>query len=189
LDLILLINRIADAVLNIDTGRKGFAIIGKEREGRIAYEKGIAKAMSTFKEASNLRFAKSADPQAIIFAEYSFITQEFQFCPKDDKDSINSLTKAIQNFDDAFLALQIVENKTHYQNAEKTYSHDKKQRIKEGYPLDAFHFACRSHEARIKNLLKFPGIDPIEKALLKQRLLNLSIAQQGYIEKQKMALE
>jgi hypothetical protein len=81
-----------------------------------------------------------------------------------------------------------VENKTLYKNVEKSFSHDKKQRIKEGYPLDAFHFACRSHEARIRNMLKFPGIDPIEKALLKQRLSNLSTAQQGYVEKQKKVL-
>jgi hypothetical protein len=37
-------------------------------------------------------------------------------------------------------------------------------------------------------MLKTPGIDPIEKALLKQRLTNLPAAQKGYIEKQRKAL-
>jgi hypothetical protein len=37
-------------------------------------------------------------------------------------------------------------------------------------------------------MLRTPGIDSIEKALLKQRLANLSAAQNGYIEKQKKAL-
>jgi hypothetical protein len=32
------------------------------------------------------------------------------------------------------------------------------------------------------------GIDPIEKALLKQRLVNLSAGQGGYVEKQSKAL-
>ena len=46
-----LISSIAEAAAAIDSGRKGFAIIGKEREGRINYEDGIAQAMSAFKEA------------------------------------------------------------------------------------------------------------------------------------------
>jgi hypothetical protein len=33
-----------------------------------------------------------------------------------------------------------------------------------------------------------PGLDPIEKSLLKQRFTNLSAAQAGYIEKQKQTL-
>jgi hypothetical protein len=37
-------------------------------------------------------------------------------------------------------------------------------------------------------MLKTPGIDPIEKALLKQRFANLPVAQNGYIEKQKLVI-
>jgi hypothetical protein len=36
-----LLNNIISATARIDYGRKGFAIIGKEREGRISYENGI----------------------------------------------------------------------------------------------------------------------------------------------------
>jgi hypothetical protein len=181
LDLITLTNSIANAVVSIDTGRKGFATKGKAEEGRVSYETGIAEAMTSFQEAQ-----KSADPQSVIFAEYTFITQEFQLCNKDDKDSISSLTKAIQSFDDAFLALQAVEG-THYKAVELATPHNGKYRVN-GYPLDAYHIACKSHKTRIQNILKSPGIDPIEKALLKQRLSNLSTAQQGYVEKQKKAL-
>jgi hypothetical protein len=39
-----------------------------------------------------------------------------------------------------------------------------------------------------RSILRAPGIDPIEKALLKQRLANLPTAQNAYIEKQKKAL-
>ena len=76
-----LLRNIYKAVLAIDSGRKGFAIIGKERKGRISYEKGIAQAMSAFKEAQS-----SADPETILLAEYTFITQELQFCVKTDAD-------------------------------------------------------------------------------------------------------
>jgi len=172
---------ITQAAAAINIGRKGFATWGKEHEGRMSYERGIAEALSIFKEAQT-----TVDPQTMILAEYAFLTQELQFCEKSDKDSFNSLTKAIQNFDDAFLALQAVEESS-YKAAEKIFPHDKDYRVS-GFPKDSFHIACESHKTRIKNMLRTPGIDPIEKALLKQRLANLPTAQGGYIEKQKKAL-
>ena len=177
-----LVNSIYEAATNIDSGRKGFATRGKAEEGRISYELGITNAMTAFKEAQ-----ATADPQTIILAEYTFLTQELQFCEKSDKDSFNSLTQAIQYFDDAFLALTVVEDSALYQAVEKTIPHNKKYRVS-GYPKDSFHIACESHKTRIKNMLRTPGIDPIEKLLLKQRLANLPTAQGGYIEKQKKAL-
>jgi hypothetical protein len=41
-----LLRSIADAATAIDLGRKGFATRGKEQEGRISYERGIAEALS-----------------------------------------------------------------------------------------------------------------------------------------------
>jgi hypothetical protein len=176
-----LLSSVYDATFAIDFGRKGFAIIGKEREGRISYEVGIAKALAAFQEAQ-----ASADPQTIILAEYTFISQELQFCDKSDEDSLSSLTKAIQSFDDAFLALEAVEE-SGYKTAEKTYPHSGKYRVS-GFPRDAFHTAFVSHKTRLKNILKTPGLDPIEKALLKQRFKNLSAGQGEYVEKQRKAL-
>ena len=176
-----LIDNIADAALAIDSGRKGFAIEGKEREGRVSYETGIAKALSAFQEAQT-----TADPQTIILAEYTFITQELEFCEEADKDTLSSLTQAIQNFDDAFLALQAVEEPC-YKTVDKAFPHNGKYRIS-GFPKDAFHIAAIGHRTRLQNTLRSPGIDPIEKALLKQRFTNLSAAQNGYIEKQKNVL-
>jgi hypothetical protein len=66
-----LINSIYEAAAAIDSGRKGFAIIGKEREGRINYEDGIAKVLSSFQKAQ-----ATADPEIIILAEYTFLSQE-----------------------------------------------------------------------------------------------------------------
>ena len=150
------------ATASIDSGRKGFAIIGKEREGRISYEDGIARALAAFKEASATHVAAAtADPYTIILVEYTFLSQELEFCDRSDKDSFTSLTQAIQNFDDAFLALKIVEDSTQYQIAEKTYPHHKKHRVKGGYPKDSFHVACGSHKTRIQNILRSPGIDPV----------------------------
>jgi hypothetical protein len=177
-----LVNRIHAAAFSIDFGRKGFATRGKAEEGRISYEKGIAEALAAFKEAQ-----VTADPQTIILAEYTFLIQELQFCEKADKDSINSLTQALQSFDDTFLAIQAVEE-GHYKTTDKTIPHHKKYRVGGGFPKDSFHIACISHQTRLKNIVRSPGIDPIEKSLLKQRLANLPTAQGGYIEKQKKAL-
>jgi hypothetical protein len=182
LDKIGLVDSINEAVINIDAGRKGFATRGKEQEGRISYEKGIAKALSAFKEAQ-----VTADPENIILAEYTFISQELEFCEKTDKAAISSLTRAIRFFDDAFLVLKIVEVKTLYQAVENSYPHDKEYRVK-GFPMDSFHIACNGHKGRLQNILKTPGLDPIEKALLKQRLDTLSAGQGKYVELQRKAL-
>jgi hypothetical protein len=181
LDTIGLVDSINAATASIYYGRKGFATRGKAEEGRISYEDGISEALSTFKEAQ-----ATTNPRTIILAEYTFLVQELQFCEKSDKDSITSLTKAIQSFDDAFLALQAVEEGG-YITVEKTTPHSKEYRVS-GFPKDSFHIACGSHKTRIQNMLKTPGIDPIEKSLLKQRLANLPAAQSGYIEKQRKAL-
>ncbi|WP_461251276.1 hypothetical protein [Treponema sp. R8-4-B8] len=182
MEIIGLIDSINKSVISIDFGRKGFAIEGKEREGRINYEDGIAKALSTFQQAQT-----AADPHTIILAEYTFLSQELVFLDKSDKESISSLTRAIRFFDDAFLALEVIGDKPLYQCAEKIIPHDSKYRVK-GFPKDSFHIACSGHKARIQNILKTPGLDPIEKALLKQRLINMSTAQTAYTEKQKEAL-
>ncbi len=178
-----LVSNIYNAAAAIDYGRKGFAIRGKEQEGRISYEKGIAQAMSAFKEAQ-----VSADPETILLAEYTFITQELEFCEKSDKAAISSLSRGIRFFDDAFLVLEIVKDKTRYQIVENSIPHDPKYRVKGGFPMDSFHIAIKSHKGRLQNILKTPGLDPIEKALLKQRFETLTAGQNGYGEMQRKAL-
>ena len=73
MDLITLASNIANATTLIDAGRKGFATKGRAEEGRINYEKGIAVAMTAFQEAQS-----TADPQTILLAEYTFLSQELQ---------------------------------------------------------------------------------------------------------------
>jgi len=180
--------KISDAAISIELGRKGFATRGKADEGRVSFEKGIAKALSAFKEASNQGFAASADPETIILAEYAFISQELEFCDRSDKDSLGSLNLAILRLDDAFLVLKVVEDKTLYKAVESAFAHKREFRFR-GLPKDSFHVACGSLKTRLGNILKAPGLDLIEKALLKQRFKNLTAGQGGYIEKQKKALQ
>jgi hypothetical protein len=92
LDLIGYASSISEAAAFIDAGRKGFAIKGKAEEGRISFEKGIAQAMASFREASNQKLMISLDPYIMILAEYTFLSQELEFCDETDKDSISSAT-------------------------------------------------------------------------------------------------
>ena len=182
MDKIGLAAKISIAVLNIDAGRKGFATKGKAEEGRISFEEGIASALILFREAQ-----VSTDTEILILAEYTFICQELELCDESDKEALSSLTLAKQSFDDAFLALQVVENSASYKEGDKLFPHHKDYRTK-GFPRDAYHIAINSHKTRIKNALRVFGVDPIEKALLKQRLANLETAKTGYLGKQKKAM-
>jgi hypothetical protein len=177
-----LINDIFAGAYNIDDGRKGFAIRGKEQRGRISYEYGIALATSAFQEAQRI-----ADPQTIILVEVTFLSQELEFCAKGDTDTRNSLTYAIQSFRDALRSLETVEDAAGYKIAETTHPTDPKKRV-QGFPADAFHQACGSHNTRLRNILRTPGVDMLEKALLKQRAANMKTAQGAYVEKQRKAL-
>ena len=181
MDRIGLVNSIYEAVVNIDAGRKGFATRGKEHEGRISYETGIVDAMVAFQKAQ-----ASGDPETMILVEYTFISQELQLCDKSDKDTLSSLTQATQSFDDAFLALQAVDE-SGYKTVDKAFPHNRKYRVRD-FPKDSFHIACIGHKTRLRNILRSPGIDVIEKSLLKQRFANLSTAQGGYIDLQKKGL-
>ena len=178
-----LLDRIYNATVAIGFGRKGIATRGEEQQGRIYYENGIAMALSAFLEAK-----ASADPEKIIRAEYAFLTQELHFCDKADRDAQGSLALAIRSFMDALSCLELVGDVAGYGKfADKLIPSDPKYRI-DGLPKDAFHIACRAHKTRIRNGLRSPGIDTIEKNLLKQRRANLSVAENSYMKKQGKAM-
>jgi hypothetical protein len=182
MDLTGLINSVLLSTRNIDVGRKGVATDGSEHEGRISYEKGISTASAAFLEAH-----VSGDPETIILVEYAFLEQELQFCDEADADTKSSLTQAIQSFDDALRCLKTVEDAAGYRCAETTHPTHQGYRI-HSLPKDAVHIACIGHRTRLCNVLRAPGINMREKAVLQQRAANMTAAQTSYIEKQKTAL-
>jgi hypothetical protein len=50
------------------------------------------------------------------------------------------------------------------------------------------HVACTGHKTRLDNILKSPGINLLEKELLKQRQANIITAQSIYLEMQNKIL-
>ena len=184
MDRIGLINRIMESTEQIYTGRHLLDIDGFEREGRINYRERLADAMELFNDAQLLA---DNDLALLIQSELAFITQELQFCASDDKETSSSLKQAIQSFDDALSALQVVEQPEIYRGADLTYPHQKKYRYKD-VPRDSLHIACMAHHTRLGNILRAPGINMAEKALLTKRRSNLKTAQAVYLKKQKAIL-
>jgi hypothetical protein len=182
LDRIGLINILVNAVHDIDFGRKGFATVGKEGEGRVFYEQGIAAAFSIFKEVQTV-----ADPEFFMLAESAYSEQELEFCNEADTYARGSLTQAIRSFDDALRSVKVVKEKASYRKAEMTYPTDPKKRI-QGCPKDAFHLACSAHITRLQNSLRTPGVNMIEKAAQEQRISNMKTAATIYFKLHKSAL-
>jgi len=178
-----LLGDIYAATVAIDAGRRGFATRGEEHAGRISYEEGIDIAMTAFLEAK-----ATADPGTIIQAEYVFVWQELQFCDKADRDAQSSLALAVQSFMDALSCLELVGDAAGYEKfVDKAIPHIPKYRV-DGFPKDAFHIACITHRTRIRNVLRSPGIDALEKKLLRQRRANLAVAEKSYKKKQEEAM-
>ena len=123
----------------------------------------------------------------MILVELTFLQQDFQFCHESDTITRNSLTQAIQNFEDALRSLRIIENSTLYKAAEATYLTAPKYRY-HGLPRDAIHLACAAHRTRLQNSIRTPGINVIEKTVLIQRAANMAVIQAVYADKQRKAL-
>ena len=184
MDRIGLLDKINDSAFAIDQGRKWLNTDGFEREGRINYQNGLIRGIEAFHEAL---INAGEDLHTLFIAEYTFLAQEFEFCAQQDTKARTSLSKAIQDFDDAFLALEVLQNTEGYKLVEKVFSHHAVFRYR-GMPKDAFHVACAGHTARIENILKSPGINLLEKELLKQRQINMTTAQSVYLDMQKKIL-
>jgi hypothetical protein len=182
MDMTGLIARIFTATAYIDNGRKGLDTDGQEHEGRLSYEVGISSAFEIFQEVQTI-----GDPQTFVLSEEAFLQQELYFCDEADNTTKSSLTKAIQDFEDALRCLKTVEDPAAYRAVETAFPTDTKNRVKT-FPRDAVHQACSAHWTRLQNSLRTPGINMKEKAVLTQRAANMKIVQISYIEKQRKAL-
>jgi hypothetical protein len=177
-----LTDRIFDAVERIATGRVELRTQGKTEKGRINFHDGIGLAMEIFTEAE-----ASRDSYLMLLAEYVYIGQELAGSRPEEKEARSSCEAAMQDFDDAFNCLKLVDTSAAYQNVELSHPHRAKYRYK-SMPKDAFHIAYMGHRTRVKNSLRKIGFDPDEQALLERRMGVFNTAQEAYWEKQQTAL-
>jgi hypothetical protein len=177
-----LIDRVTKAVLDIAAGRRGLALIGEENTGGPPYRKGLSDAAQIFDEVH-----QAGDIELLLIAEYAFLQQEFHSCDPADTAALSSAQQAVDSFDDAFRALEVVRDSAAYKEAEKTYPRNRKNRY-HGCPKDAVHQACIAHKTRINNTLRTMGLNLTEKAVYEQRRRNLGTMHTVYLALQKTAL-
>jgi hypothetical protein len=170
-------------VTAIYRGRDWLDTEGREGAGRISYNDGLSKAHEAFKEA---QAGADEDLETLVLTEKACLTQELQFCLPIDKKASNSITSAIQSFDEGLRALKEVVCSS-YGAVDRSLPHRSETRYN-GMPKDAFHFACSGHIKRLDGILHAPGINMTEKTVLEQRLSNIKTAQAVYLKKQKKIL-
>jgi hypothetical protein len=166
----------------IAKGRRGLATKGSTEEGLEFYQKGLAIAMRVFKEA-----LEGGDPETIILVDEAFVAEEQASCDPRDAAATGSLRAAAVGHNEALRVLPTVKDAAAYQAAETTYPQDSHYRHK-GMPKDSFHVACKGHAARLGNTLKTPGMNMLEKAVYRQRQVNMIAVQGVYLALQKTAL-
>jgi hypothetical protein len=172
----------AAAVDTINEGRRGIATPGGAENGRVNFEKGHAIARQTFQEA-----LVSGDIELILLAEYFFVAKELADSEDDEPEGKASAEAALQSFDDAFLALKVVDDPAAYRGVEMAFPHRGQWRYK-GLPRDAFHVACFAHKTRLKNGLSRLGLPKLDRELTKARIAALGATQQVYCAKQHAVL-
>jgi hypothetical protein len=173
---------IVDAATTIAAGRRSLESKGKTEAGLLDFEAGHTLAKRTFQEA-----IASGDVELILLAEYLFVTQELAESEGDEPEGKSSAEAALHSFDDAFLALKIVDDTAVYRGVEMAFPHRGQWRYKD-LPRDAFHVACIAHKTRLRNGLSRLGLPKLDRELAKTRIAALGAIQQVYIEKQQSAL-
>jgi hypothetical protein len=172
-----LIDRIVNSVRLLDMGRKALTVFGTEHEGHLAHDDGINDLLNIFTETF-----RAKDIKSMVVAESNYLKEELSLCPDDDRLTKSSLTQAISSFDDALLALSVVEKES-YRDVDKAFPNNSKYRVR-GFPKDAFHIACIANRIRIQNVLKTPGLNPVLKTFYGKRIENMTAAMEFYCEKQ-----
>jgi hypothetical protein len=121
------------SVFSIYQGRRWLDTDGREREGRIRYNDGLSLASESFTEV--LEDAEE-DLETLVLADLNFLTQELHSCDASDTNAIESLTNAIQSFDEALFALKELEAGASYSVIDRALPHRKECRYN-GMPKDA----------------------------------------------------
>jgi hypothetical protein len=172
-------------VERINLGRTGLVEEGATEDGRISFSGGLLAALAVFKQVHD---NVDEDIETAIRVEHAYQTEERRYCNETEPEVLASTTAALKSFEDALLALKVVNDATLYQAADKTWPHLRTYRYQE-MPKDALHIACISNRTRIQNTLRTPGINPIERQVFEQRIKNMKALQSAYLTKQNTALK
>jgi hypothetical protein len=180
-----LIIEVGKAVQRIYEGRIWLDTEGLEAKGRLRYHEGLAMAM----DALDKTIPIAADDLGLpILLELGYLVQELHSCDPGDAESVASIERGMSELEDALRALSALNQGAAYRIVDLAYPRKGDRHRKDGLPKDAYHVACDSHCTRLGNILKSPGVNLTEKALLRRRIDSLRAAKAAYMDRQRAAL-
>jgi hypothetical protein len=180
-------DRIAKSVVFISAGQKNLHIKGSAEKGQKIFHRGMLNATDTFKDAFK-DAAVTKDPKIIWQSEKTFLLQKYKICDPSDRMVRDNLQRLVTKADDALRCLETMRKPVPiYSDVEKTYSTSDSYRV-QSLPKDAFHNSCNYLIKSLENTLRDPDKVAVEKNLTKQRVANIKLAKEIYIELQKEAL-
>jgi hypothetical protein len=170
-----LLNSMRDGVAALADGRRKLYAKGTEVEGLEMYHKGYGIIFSLFKEA-----LATKDAELMLLAEFYYTARELYESPGGEPVAKSSAQTAVRKFEEALQALKVVVN-PQYALVHQALSTEKAYRFK-GMPKDAFHIACLSDMARVRNGLSRMGLSDEDKKIAHKRIEVMNFAQDCYVE-------
>jgi hypothetical protein len=168
-------------VSDLAEGRRKLYVKGTEIEGLLQYREGYEVIMSLFKEA-----LASGDPEIMLLAEFFYTASELHESYGNEPVAKSSAQAAVRKFEEALWAVRTVQD-PHYGIVHKVFSSERTYRHK-GMPKDAYHIACLSDRARVKNGLSRMGLSAEDKGIAFSRVAMLDGAQDAYMGLQNKSL-
>jgi len=169
-------------VAKLAEGRRKLYIKGTEIEGLDKYQEGCSIIVSLFDEA-----LATADPELLLLAEFFYTASELAESAGNEPVAINSSQTAVRKFEEGLQALKIVTDLKLYRAVHQAISTEKPYRYK-GMPKDAFHIACLSDAARVRNGLSRMGLSDEDKKIARKRIEMLNVAQDCYAAMQGLSV-
>jgi hypothetical protein len=171
-----------DGVATLAKGRQTLYTEGTEAYGLKLYKEGYEIVFSLFNEA-----IVSEDAELMLLAEFFYTSGELSASEGNEPVAKSSAQTAVRKFEEAMQALQTVAS-PNYSLLHRALSTDKAYRHR-GMPKDAFHVACLSDMARVRNGLSRMGLSPEDKGIAHKRIELMNAAQDCYCRMQEKTVQ
>jgi len=123
----------------------------------------------------------------MFLSEFYYTSCELSASQGSEPVAMKSAQSAVRKFEEGLAALQTVIKPEWYQALHIALSTEPSFRYK-GMPKDAFHVACMSDIARVRNGLSRMGLSDEDKAIARKRIAVMTGAQDAYIEMQRQSV-
>lgn len=162
---------------NLNQGWDAYLLVNESREVKKRNEI-LGDTLATLKTITSTKDIKLA-----LGVEEMMLRQELTTYANSPEEA-NSVTKALEQVQEARQSFKVVEDHKAYKTAANTYPNARKEA---GLPVDAFRTFLKSHSTRLTNRMT-SNISVPEKNIIRQRKENLAMMRDVYIGMQREAL-